>query len=234
VKVIVTEADVALANVASPSFVAVTIQVPAPVAFSSPCASTAQPVAVPPITEYEIFPVPLPPDVESVTAVPTVADPPLRTRVACGERATPIVTTVVAVFVSESISTEAVIVNVAAAVMVSGVPEIVPVELSKTKPDGNEPLIAKVLVAPASAATVTVTGVIAIPTASVVVAVEIFSSGFVVNEAVVVDGPAPAALLATTSATYRVPGCNPFTVAFVVADVAVTGVPAITGESRSV
>jgi hypothetical protein len=189
---------------------------------------------VPPITEYEISPVPLPPDVESVTAVPTVADPPLRTRVACGDRATPIVTLFVAVLVSESINTDAVIIKVAVAVMVSGVPEIVPVELSKTKPDGSEPLIAKVLVAPASAVTVTVTGDIATPTASVVVTVEIFSSGFVVNEAVVVDGPAPAALLATTSATYRVPGCNPFTVAFVVEDVDVTGVPAITGESVKV
>jgi hypothetical protein len=140
----------------------------------------------------------------------------------------------VAVLVSESINTDAVIVKVAAAVTESGVPEIVPVELSKTKPDGSEPLIAKVLVTPASAATVTVTGVIATPTASVVVTVEILSSGFVVNEAVVVDGPAPAALLATTSATYRVPGCNPDTVAFVVADMAVTDVPEITGESRNV
>ena len=188
-------------------------------------------MAEPPTTAYEISPVPLPPVVERETELPTVADPPLRTRVACGDIATPIVTLVVAVFVSAPINTVAVMVNVAAAVTVSGVPEIVPVELSKTSPDGSEPLIAKVLDAPASAATVTVIGVIAIPTASVVVAVEIFSAGLVVKLADVVAGPGPAALLATTSATYRVPGCSPFTVAVVVADVAATDAPAITGES---
>jgi hypothetical protein len=47
-----------------------------------------------------------------------------------------------------------------------------------------------------------VIGVITTPTASVVVVVDALIPGFVIKTAVLIDGPAPAALLATTSATY--------------------------------
>jgi hypothetical protein len=98
--------------------------------------------------------------------------------------------------------TEAVIVNVAAAATVVGVPEIVPVAVSKSSPVGRVPLIAKLLDVPGSESTLTVIGVITTPTASVVVVVDALIPGFVVKTAVLIDGPAPAALLATTSATY--------------------------------
>jgi hypothetical protein len=86
--------------------------------------------------------VPLPPVVDTVTEVPTIAVPPDSTSDACEDKATPIVTFVEAVLVSEPISTDAVIVNVVAAVTVSGVPEIIPVAVSKLRPAGRVPLIA--------------------------------------------------------------------------------------------
>jgi hypothetical protein len=86
--------------------------------------------------------VPLPPVVETVTEVPKIAVPPDSTSDACDVKATPIVTSVEAVLVSEPISTVAVIVNVVAAVTVSGVPEIIPVAVSKLRPAGRVPLIA--------------------------------------------------------------------------------------------
>ena len=85
---------------------------------------------------------PLPPVVDTVTEVPTIAVPPDSTSVTCEDKATPIVTFVEAVLVSEPISTDAVIVNVVAAVTVSGVPEIIPVTVSKLRPAGRVPLIA--------------------------------------------------------------------------------------------
>jgi hypothetical protein len=128
--------------------------------------------------------------------------PPESSSVACDDKTTPILTFVEAVLVSEPISTDAVIVNVDVAVAVSGVPEIVPVAVSKLRPAGRVPLIAKTLDVPSSESTLTVIGVIATPTASVVVTVDAVSPGFVVKTDVVIDGPAPAALLATTTATY--------------------------------
>jgi hypothetical protein len=147
---------------------------------------------------YEIFPTPLPPPTVTVTVSPISADPPLKVRVAWDDSATPIVTFVVAVFVSDPIWTDAVIVNVAEVVTVVGVPEIVPVAVSKAIPAGIVPLIAKTLDVPGSESTVTSIGVIAVPTASVVVVIDAVSPGLVVKVEVVIDGPAPAALLATT------------------------------------
>jgi hypothetical protein len=49
IKVTVTGAEVALAKRLSPSLVALTIQVPAPVDVTSPCAFTEHPAAVPPV-----------------------------------------------------------------------------------------------------------------------------------------------------------------------------------------
>jgi hypothetical protein len=234
VKVIVAGADVAVAYALSPSLVARTIQVPAPVDVTSPCALTAHPVAVPPVIAYEIFPVPLPPPAVTVTVSPIFPDPVLKVSVDCTDSATPIVTVVVAVFVSEPIVTDAVMVSVVAAVTVVGVPEIVPVAVSKSRPAGSEPLIANELLTPASATTVTLIGVIATPTASVVVEVVDVRLGFVVNVAVVIDGPAPAALFATTSAVYWVPGCSPVTFAVVVAELVVTEDPELTGVTVTV
>jgi hypothetical protein len=130
--------------------------------------------------------------------------------------------------------TEAVIVNVAAAATVVGVPEMVPVAVSKSIPVGRVPLIAKTLDVPGSESTATSIGVIAVPTASVVVVIDEVSPGLVVKVDVVIDGPAPAALLATTSATYCVPGRNPVTLADVVKELTVTGVPDPTGETVTV
>jgi hypothetical protein len=133
---------------------------------------------------------------------PIFPDAALKVRVACTESATPIVTVVVAVLVSKPIKTEAVIVSVVAAVTVVGVPEIVPVAVSKSRPAGSEPVSANELLTPASARTVAVIGVITTATASVVDAGDAVRAGLVVKVAVVIDGPAPAALLATTSAVY--------------------------------
>jgi hypothetical protein len=198
VNVTVIGAEVALAKRLSPSLVALTIQVPAPVDVTSPNALTKHPAAVPPVMAYEIFPTPLPPPTVTVTVSPISADPPLKVRVAWDDSATPIVTFVVAVFVSDPIWTDAVIVNVAEVVTVVGVPEIVPVAVSKAIPAGRVPLIAKTLDVPGSESTVTSIGVIAVPTASVVVVIDAVSPGLVVKVEVVIDGPAPAALLATT------------------------------------
>ena len=233
-KVTVVGADVALANEESPSLVALTIQVPAPVDITSPCAFTEHPVAVPPVSAYVMFPEPLPPPTVTVTVSPIFADPPAKVRVACDDSATPIVTLVVAVFVSEPINTDAVIVTVVAVVTVVGVPEIVPVAVSNSRPVGNVPLSANVLVTPTSARTVAVIGVIATPTASVVVAEDAVKPGLVVKVDVVTDGPAPAALFATTVATYCVPGCSPVTLAEVVAELAVTEDPETTGVTVTV
>jgi hypothetical protein len=180
------------------------------------------------------LPVPLPPPAVTVTVSPIFPDPVLKVSVACTESATPIVTEVVAVFVSDPIVTDAVIVNNVAAVTVVGVPEIVPVAVSKSRPAGSEPLTANELLTPASATTVTLIGVIATPTASVVVEVDDVRPGFVVNVAVVIDGPAPAALFATTSAVYWVPGCSPVTFALVVTELAVTADPELTGVKVTV
>ena len=198
VNVTVTGAEVALAKRLSPSLLALTMQVPALLDVTSPCAFTKHPAAVPPVMAYEIFPPPLPPPTVTVTVSPISADPPLKVRVAWDDSATPIVTFVVAVFVSDPIWTDAVIVNVAEVVTVVGVPEIVPVAVSKAIPAGRVPLIAKTLDVPGSESTVTSIGVIAVPTASVVVVIDAVSPGLVVKVEVVIDGPAPAALLATT------------------------------------
>ena len=127
VKVTVAGEDVAVANEESLPLLALTIQVPAPVDVTSPCAFTEHPVAVPPASAYVMFPEPLPPPTVTVTVSPIFADPPANVRVACDDSATPIVTLVVAVFVSEPINTDAVIVTVIAVVTVVGVPDIVPV-----------------------------------------------------------------------------------------------------------
>jgi len=79
--------------------------------------------------------------VETLTAVPTFAVPPERTKGACSDIATLIVNEAEAVLVSDPMSAIAVIVNVEVAVTVSGVPEIVPVEISKFNPSGRVPLM---------------------------------------------------------------------------------------------
>jgi hypothetical protein len=79
--------------------------------------------------------------VETLIAVPTFAVPPERTKGACNDIATLIVNEAEAVRVSDPMSAIAVIVNVEVAVTVSGVPEIVPVEISKFNPSGRVPLM---------------------------------------------------------------------------------------------
>ena len=149
-----------------------------------------------------IVPVPLPPDVESATDEPTVADPAARTKVVCAVSDTPITTLAVALFVTPSIITEAVIVKVAAEVTDVGVPEIVPVDVSKPNPVGRVPDIEYVAVERRSAPKVVVIGVISTPTISVVLDLDNVMIGFVMKVDVVIDGPAPEELLAVTAASY--------------------------------
>lgn len=152
------------------------------------------------------IPVPLPPDVVSVAADPTFADEPERTKVACAVSDTPITTLAVALFVTPPIITEAVIVKVAAEVTVVGVPEIVPVDVSKSNPAGRVPDIEYVAIERRSAPKVVVIGVISTPTISVVLDLDNVIIGFVMKVDVVIDGPAPEELLAVTAASYSVPG----------------------------
>jgi hypothetical protein len=91
-----------------------------------------------------------------------------------------------------------------------GVPEIVPVAVSKVNPAGSAPCTENV-VSVASVAVIDVEiGVIALPTVALAVATDVLTSIGVVNvETDVVDAPAPAELTATTVIEYSVPGESP-------------------------
>ena len=96
---------------------------------------------------------------------------------------------------------------------VVGVPEIVPVAVSKTKPVGRVPEIAYVAVDPASATSVVMIGISAVFTAPVAVDTDVVIAGLVIKAEVVVVALVPAELVALTAAVYSVPGCNPVIVA---------------------
>lgn len=87
-----------------------------------------------------------------------------------------------------------------------GIPEIVPVAVSKVSPAGSVPVRAYVAVLPASAERAVVMGVIAVFTAPIAVETEAAIAGFVTNVEVVTELPVPAELLAVTAAVYWVPG----------------------------
>jgi hypothetical protein len=106
----------------------------------------------------------------------------------------------------------AVIVNCVGEIAIVGVPEIVPVAVSKVKPAGRVPCTEKdVLTAPV-AVIAEVIGVIALPTVALAVVTDAVTSIGVVNvETEVVDAPDPAELTATTVTEYSVPGESPET-----------------------
>jgi hypothetical protein len=107
-----------------------------------------------------------------------------------------------AVFVTPAISTVAVIVYVADAVTAVGIPEMVPVAVSKVSPAGRVPVSAYVAVLPASAERVVVIGVIAVFTAPIAVGTDGEIAGLVIKVDVVTELPVPAEFVAVTAAVY--------------------------------
>ena len=95
---------------------------------------------------------------------------------------------------------------------VVGVPEIVPVDVSNVRPDGNGPDTEYVVPVAPVAVIELVTGVIDVPTVPLADAVERLTSIGVVNvDTDVVAAPSPAEFVATTVTEYSVPGERPLT-----------------------
>jgi hypothetical protein len=106
----------------------------------------------------------------------------------------------------------AVIVNWVGDIAIVGVPEIVPVAVSRVSPAGSAACTENVvLVAPVAVIDVVI-GVIALPTVAFAVVTDVVTSIGVVNvETAVVGVPAPAEFTATTVTEYSVPGERPET-----------------------
>lgn len=138
----------------------------------------------------------------AVVVAPVATDPAAASGAVGTEYVTPRLTRAEAVNETPAISAFAVIVKVAGAVTVVGVPEIVPVAVSKTNPAGSDPLIEYVAVDPASANSVVVIGVRDALTAPVADETEVVIAGFVMKVAVVVVAPEPAELVAATDPVY--------------------------------
>lgn len=138
----------------------------------------------------------------AVVVAPVATDPAAASGAVGAEYVTPRFTEADAVKVAPAISTVAVIVKVVGDVTVVGVPEIVPVAVSKSNPAGKDPLIEYVAVDPASASNVVVIGVRAVLTAPVAEETDVVIAGFVMKVAVVVAAPGPAELDAVTDPVY--------------------------------
>lgn len=136
-------------------------------------------------------------EVAPAATVPTAANGAVG-----AEYVTPMLTVVVAVFTTPAIVAVAVIVYEFADVTVVGVPEIVPVAVSKVRPAGSEPVIAYVAVAPDSAKSVVVIGVSATLTDPVADGADVLIAGLVINVAVEIEDPVPAELVAVTEPMY--------------------------------
>jgi hypothetical protein len=91
---------------------------------------------------------------------------------------------------------------VAGATTEVGVPEIVPVAVSKTSPAGRVPVSAYVALLPASADKVVEIGVIAVFTAPVVLDTDGAIAGLVIKVEVVSAEPVPAEFVAAIAAVY--------------------------------
>jgi hypothetical protein len=113
------------------------------------------------------------------------------------ENVTPSESVVEAVLVSPAISTVAVIVYVVDETTDVGVPEIVPVVVSKTSPAGSVPVSAYVALLPASA-----DKVIAVFTAPVALDTDGAIAGLVIKVEVVSAEPVPAEFVAAIAAVY--------------------------------
>ena len=118
------------------------------------------------------------------------------------ENVTPSESVVEAVLVSPAISTVAVIVYVVDETTDVGVPEIVPVAVSKTSPAGSVPVSAYVALLPASADKAVVIGVIAVFTAPVALDTDGAIAGLVIKVDVVSAEPVPAEFVAAIAAVY--------------------------------
>ena len=126
---------------------------------------------------------------------------------------TPIITCAVPVSVAPLPNVvTAVIVNCVGDIAIVGVPEMVPVAVSRVNPEGSAPCTENVVLTAPVAVIDEVTGVIALPTVALAVVTDVVTSIGVVNvETDEVDAPAPAELLATTVTVYSVPGESPVT-----------------------
>jgi hypothetical protein len=119
------------------------------------------------------------------------------------------------------------------------VPEIVPVAVSNVRPAGRAPVIEKTVLTAPDAVTAIVIGVIALPTAPLVVETDgVNADGVIIVVTEDVAEPDPAALVATTEMVYSVPGVSPFTftaepIALASGD-AVPIAPETTGETVTV
>jgi hypothetical protein len=92
------------------------------------------------------------------------------------------------------------------------VPEIVPVAVSNVRPAGRAPVIEKTVLTAPDAVTAIVIGVIALPTAPLVLETDgVNADGVIIVVTEVVAAPDPAAFVATTEMVYSVPGVSPFT-----------------------
>ena len=118
------------------------------------------------------------------------------------ENVTPSESVVEAVLVSPAISTVAVIVYVVDETTDVGVPEIVPVAVSKTSPAGSIPVSAYVALLPVSADKAVVIGVIAAFTAPVALDTDGAIAGLVIKVEVVSAEPVPAEFVAAIAAVY--------------------------------
>jgi hypothetical protein len=85
---------------------------------------------------------------------------------------------------------------------VVGVPEIVPVAVSKSRPSGSVPVRVYVALLPASADKAVVIGVIEVFTAPVALDTDGAIAGLVIKVEVVTERPVPAEFVAVISAVY--------------------------------
>jgi hypothetical protein len=85
---------------------------------------------------------------------------------------------------------------------VVGVPEIVPVAVSKSRPSGSIPVRVYVALLPASADKAVVIGVIEVFTAPVALDTDGAIAGLVIKVEVVTERPVPAEFVAVISAVY--------------------------------
>lgn len=129
---------------------------------------------------------------------------------------------------------DAVTVNVVALRAMVGVPEIVPVAVSKESPAGSVPLMEYVVPVGDDAVIDPETGVIAVPTVPLIDAADVVTKSGVVKVVDVDVVPLPLLFSATVVTEYVVPGARFVGEIVVVVDVSVTAVPPPIGISVAV
>jgi len=129
---------------------------------------------------------------------------------------------------------DAVTVNVVALSATVGVPEIVPVAVSKESPAGSVPLMEYVVPVGDDAVIDADTGVIAVPTVPLIDAADVVTKSGVVKVVDVDVVPLPLLFSATVVTEYVVPGARVVGEIVVVVDVSVIAVPPPIGVSVAV